>query len=124
MSVECRIVVGLTLELPGKINWDKVEDFSHKYPELDEYKYRYDEREGKLLLIGDGMNGDFLRLVKVDRIIEGGSLGDANEFFALNMPADYLNQPLITKMSELYKEYTGEYPKNSDFKYAMWSQWS
>ena len=124
MSVDCRIVVGLTLEFARDLShadFRKCEEFTRKHPELDEYGYRYDEKEGKLLLIGDGMSGDFLRLVKVDRIIEGGSLGDANEFFELKMPADYLD---LSQMSELYKEYTGEYPKNSDFKYAMWSQWS
>ena len=121
MSVDCRIVVGLTLEFPGKIDWDKVEEFTHKYPELDEYKYRYDEKDGKLLLIGDGMNGSFLRLVKVDKIIEE---LEEFDFVQLNMPTGVLGQNLIGQMSELYKEYTGEYPKNSDFKYAMWSQWS
>ena len=121
MSVDCRIVVGLTLEIPGKIDWDKVEEFTHKHPELDEYKYHRDEKEGKLLLIGDGMNGSFLRLVKVDKIIE-----DLYEFdfVQLNMPTGVLGQNLIGQMSELYKEYTGEYPKASDFKYAAWSQWS
>lgn len=121
MSVDCRIVVGLTLEIPGKIDWDKVEEFTHKYPELDEYKYHYDEKEGKLLLIGDGMNGSFLRLVQVDKIIE--ELTDF-DFVQLNMPSGVLGQNLIGQMSELYKEYTGEYPKASDFKYALWSQWS
>lgn len=121
MSVDCRIVVGLTLEIPGKISWDKVEDFTHKHPELDEYKYRYDEKEGKLLLIGDGMNGSFFRLVKVDKIIEE---LEEFDFVQLNMPTGVLGQSLISQMSELYKEYTGEYPKNTDFKYAVWTQWS
>ena len=121
MSVDCRIVVGLTLEIPGKISWDKVEDFTHKHPELDEYNYHRDEKEGELLLIGDGMNGSFLRLVKVDKIIE--ELEDF-DFVPLNMPSGVLSQELISQMSELYKEYTGEYPKNTDFKYAAWSQWS
>lgn len=121
MSVDCRIVVGLTLEIPGKIDWDKVEEFTHKYPELDEYKYRSDEREGKLLLIGDGMNGSFLRLVKVDRIID--ELQEL-DFVELNTLSGSEGQNLIGQMSELYKEYTGKYPLASDFKYAVWSQWS
>ena len=121
MSVDCRIVVGLTLEIPGKIDWDRVEEFTHKYPELDEYKYRSDEREGKLLLIGDGMNGSFLRLVKVDRIIEE---LEEFDFVELNTPSGSEGQNLIGQMSELYKEYTGKYPLASDFKYAAWSQWS
>lgn len=126
MSVECRILVGLTLEFARDLKHEdfrKVEAFTEKHPELDEYNYHSDDREGKLLLIGDGMDGDFLRLIKVDKLIDGGSIGDANEFVELNIPSGVLNQELITKMSELYKEYTGEYPVNTDFKYAMWSQW-
>jgi hypothetical protein len=121
MSVNCRIVVGLTLEFPGAVDFRKAEAFTEKHPELDEYAYRFDEKEGKLLLIGDGMNGDFLRLVKVDKIIE--ELEDF-DFVTLNMPSGVLSQELISKMSELYKEYNGEYPKNTDFKYAVWTQWS
>ena len=120
MSVDCRIVVGLTLNIPGKIDWDKVEEFTHKYPELDEYKYRSDEREGKLLLIGDGMNGSFLRLVQVDRIIE-----ELEEFDFIGLPMHHsYNTELINKMAALYEEYTGTKPTSKDFKYAIWSQWS
>ena len=120
MSVDCRIVVGLTLNIPGKIDWDKVDEFTNKYPELDEYKYCFDEREGKLLLIGDGMNGSFLRLVKVDRIIE-----ELEEFDFVGLPINNVPNPdLINKMSDLYKEYTGTKPNPEDFKYALWSQWS
>ncbi len=121
MSVDCRIVVGLTLNFPGKVDFEKVDEFTKKHPELDEYEYHFDEKEGKLLLIGDGMNGDFLRLVKVDKIVEE---LEEFDFVPLNMPSGVLSQELISQMSELYKEYNGEYPKNTDFKYAMWSQWS
>ena len=124
MSVECRIFTGLTLELESPLaNFEKCHALEKKYPELDEYTYDSDDREGKLLLIYDGMCGEFARLIQVDKYVDGGMLGDANEFFELNMSAGVLNQELISKMSEIYKEYTGEYPKNSDFKYAMWSQW-
>ena len=124
MSVECRVFTGLTLELERDIqSFKKLHELEEKYPELDAYAYHRDDREGKLLLIYDGMCSEFARLIMVDKYIEGGSLGDSNEFFELNMPSGVLNQELITKMSEIYKEYTGEYPKNTDFKYAMWSQW-
>lgn len=124
MSVECRVLVGLTLELESDIqSFTKLHELEEKYPELDEYTYSRDDREGKLLLIYDGMCGEFARLIMVDKYIDGGSLGDGHEFFELNMPSGVLNQELISKMSELYKDYTGEYPKNTDFKYALWSQW-
>ena len=126
MSVECRILTGLTLEIQTDLkaaDFRRWHEFEDKHPELDEYQYDYRDREGKLLLIGDGMNGDFLRLIKIDKVVEGGSLGPSNEFIQLNMPEGVLSQELIRTMSEIYKEYTGEYPKNTDFKYAMWSQW-
>jgi hypothetical protein len=124
MSVECRVLIGLTLELERDIqSFKKLHELEEKYPELDEYTYHRDDREGKLLLIYDGMSSEFARLIMVDKYIDGGSLGDSNEFFELNMPSGVLSQELIIKMSEIYKEYTGEYPKNTDFKYALWSQW-
>ena len=124
MSVDCRILVGLTIELEGEIDdFGKLHDFEEKYPELDEYNYGRGEREGKLLLIYDGMNGSFARLIKVDKIIEEGSLGDANEFFELAAPDSCFNPEVVAEMSKLYGEYTGKLATLSDFKYAMWSQW-
>ena len=124
MSVDCRILVGLTIELEGEINdFGKLHDFEEKYPELDEYNYGRGERKGKLLLIYDGMNGSFARLIKVDKIIEEGSLGDANEFFELAAPDSCFVPDTINKMKELYEEYTGKPANYADFKYAMWSQW-
>lgn len=126
MSVSCRIITGLTIEIAKDLkhaDFKKYHEFVDRHPELDEYQYDFEDRTGKLLLISDGMNGDFLRLVKTDKIIEDGSLGEANEFIELNMPAGVLSQELVSEMSEIYREYTGEYPINTDFKYAMWSQW-
>ncbi len=123
MSVECRILVGLTLEFERDIDFKKVDVFTNKHPELDEHEYHNDDKEGKLLLIGDGMNGEFLRLIQVDKYIDGGSLGDANEFYELPAPNHLFNPELVDKMSKLYEEYTGKSATLADFKYAMWSQW-
>lgn len=123
MSVECRVLVGLTLELERDIqSFKKLHEFEEKYPELDEYTYHREDREGKLLLIYDGMSSDFARLIKVDKYIDGGSLGDSNEFFELQMKADY-DPEVVKKMFDIYEEYTGKRPNAEDFKYAMWSQW-
>lgn len=126
MSVECRVLVGLTLEFKRDLNGEdfrKYHDFIDKHPELDEYEYHYEDREGKLLLIEDGMSGDFVRLIKVDKYIDGGSLGDSNEFFELAAPVTSFDPELVTQMSALYEEYTGKPAALSDFKYALWSQW-
>lgn len=126
MSVDCRILTGLTIEFARDLtseDFQKCEAFIEKHPELDEYEYHSLDREGKLLLIGDGMSGDFLRLIKVDKYIAGGYLGDTNEFFELTTPAASFDPELIAKMKELYEEYTGKSFNPSELKYAMWSQW-
>ena len=120
MSVECRVIIGHTVELP--VDFEKMDDFIEKYPELDEHKYHYDDLEGRLLLICDGMNGDFLRFVIVEKHIDGASLGDSNEFFELPKPA-LPSREIAEKLATLYEEYTGKPLTESDIKYALWSQW-
>ena len=125
MSVECRVFTGLTLEFAKDLDhaaFKKYHEFIEKYPELDEYTYDRADREGKLLLIADGMNGEFIRLVQAD-LIHNGSTGEANVFRELVAPDSCFNRELFDKMSNIYKEYIGEPPALSDFKYAMWSQW-
>ena len=125
MSIECRILVGLTVEFARELNHEdfrKCHAFTEKYPELDEYEYDREDREGKLLLISDGMNGEFLRLIQVEKYIDGGNLGDTNEFIELSSPGPF-NPELVAKMRALYEEYTGKTMEPKDFKYAMWSQW-
>lgn len=126
MSVSSRILVGLTIEFARDLkhaDFAKVHEFENKYPELDEYNYDYKEREGKLLLVSDGMSGEFARLIQIDKYIDGGNMGDSNEFMELVPPNRVFNQELIDKMSKLYEEFTGKPATLADFKYAMWSQW-
>lgn len=125
MSVECKMYVGFTVELAKNLthaDFRKCDEFTDKYPELDEYRYPDDEKEGKLILVADGMNGDFLRLIKVDKYIDGASLGDANEFVELKTPG-VADPELMHQIEIIYEAYTGEKLNLKDVKYAMWSQW-
>lgn len=123
MSVESRLYVGLTIEFERDVNFSHVSDFTDKHPELDESGYHLDDLEGKLVLVGDGMNGDFLRLIYIDKVIDGGCLGEGNDFYELATPNCCFNPELIKKMSLLYEEYTGKEATFLDFKYAMWNMW-
>ena len=123
MSIESRLYVGLTIEFERDVDFSHVSDFTDRHPELYESCYRTEELEGKLVLVGDGMNGDFLRLIYIDKMIDGGCLGEGNDFYELTSPKDCFNPDLINLMSLLYEEYTGKKPENSDFKYAMWNMW-
>lgn len=125
MSVESRVLVGLTIEFAKDLDhedFEKAEAFTEKHPELDEYEYLSWDREGKLLLVGDGMNGSFLRLIKIDKYIDDASLGESNEFFELPAPVTAFDPDLLAQMTTLYEEYTGKPATLSDIKYAMWSQ--
>ena len=126
MSVDSRIIVGLTLELDTALtanNFKKLHELEDKYPEIDEFNYDRKDREGKLLLIYDGMNSQFARLVLVDKYIDGGNLGNRNGFYELAAPRDMFNPEVVSKMFDLYEEYHDHRPAATDFKYAMWSQW-
>lgn len=123
--VDCRIFIGLTVELAKDLKPDdfrKIDDFLNKHPELDEY-VGDPNLEGRILLIHDGMDGDFARLVFVDKFRDDASLGSSNEFIELAAPNHMFNPEVISKMFDLYEDYTGSRPAISDFKYALWSQW-
>ena len=126
MSVDSRIIVGLTLELDTCLttnNFKKLHELEDKYPEIDEFNHDRKDREGKLLLIYDGMNSQFARLVLVDKYIDGGNLGNHNGFYELSTPKNLFNPEVVSKMFNLYEEYKGKRPNAEDFKYALWSQW-
>jgi hypothetical protein len=124
MSVESRIIVGHTINITYDLRQDdfrKCDAFISKYPELDEYNYRWNEKEKKVLMIADGMNGDYLRLVHVDKIIDGGNTGD-EDWVDLPKPA-LPSREVAEKLAALYKEYTGRELTEKDIHYAMWTQW-
>lgn len=126
MSTRSRLFIGLTIELGtnlSPVDFKKLHAIEKKYPELDEYNHEPKDREGKLLLIYDGMNSQFARLILVDKYIEGGNLGYSNEMIELASPKNMFNPEIISKMSDVYEEYTGHEPTLAEFKYALWSQW-
>jgi hypothetical protein len=128
MSVDSKIFVGLTVELDTNLthaDFAKLHELEEKYPEIDEFNYNHDDREGRILLIYDGMNSQFARLIFVDKLSEGGNLGYGNhEPIELAAPKSCFNPELIAKMSKLYEEYTGKPVQMADFKYVLWDQWT
>ena len=126
MSTRSRLFIVLTIELGTDLSsadFKKLHAIEKKYPELDEYNHEPKDREGKLLLIYDGMNSQFARLIFVDKYIEGGNLGYSNEMIELASPKNMFNPEVISKMSDVYEEYTGREPILAEFKYVLWSQW-
>jgi hypothetical protein len=124
MSVESRIIIGHTINITYDLRQDdfrKCDAFISKYPELDEYTYPWTSKEKQILMIADGMNGSYLRLVHVDKIIDGGNTGD-EDWIDLPKPA-LPSREVAERLASLYKEYTGRELTEKDIHYAMWTQW-
>ena len=124
MSVDSRIIVGHTINLAydlGHEDFRKCDAFISKHPELDEDRYRYDDKEKRVLMIADGMSGSYLRLVHVDKIIRDGNTGD-EDWVDLPKPA-LPSMEVAEQMATVYKEYTGRELTEKDIVYAMWTQW-
>ena len=124
MSTESRIIVGHTINIDYDLDYEdfrKIDSFTSLHPELDESNYPYYGKEKKVLMIADGMNGSYLRLVHVDKIIDGGNTGD-EDWVDLPKPA-LPSREVAEQMAAVYKEYTRRELTEKDIVYAMWTQW-
>ena len=122
MSVYSRIFTGWTVEILNSVTHS---DFAHfhsfidEHPELDEYSHQ--DFTGKTLLIVDGMNGHYLRLIKVDACQNYSSCSTRDQMIELQTPE--LSLELFEEFNQIYQKYTGNELKPEQVKYTMWTQW-
>ena len=125
MSVYSRIFIGPTLEIATRLSYAdfrKCDAFIEKHPELDEYAYNLSQDAvGKLVLIVDGMNGHYARLVYIDKCTYNAHQSHTSQVTELSMPQ--IDDELLKRMKALYEEYTGQEMKDGQIKYAIWTQW-
>ena len=125
MSVSSELYVGYTIELEADVStvgWKKIHAFEDQYPEIDKYNHHWEEREGKVLLVADGMCGTFARLIWVDKYKDEASLGDSNEYFKLAEPESEDKALKIAELTKYYRLYTGD-ESEPKIEYAMWNLW-
>lgn len=70
MSVTCEQFIGYTLTLKTKLKHEDFEffhEFISKHPEYD--YYNKGNKEGQIILVVDGMNGEYARLIFVEKHI-------------------------------------------------------
>jgi hypothetical protein len=115
MSVDCEGYIGYTVTLKENLtsnDFDFFNDFSEEHGEYNKYYSK-----GKVLLIVDGMSGDFARLILVDEKIEDCWI-DGKDYFALQ------SSPVPDNVyEELNKAYKLMYNKDLDkslIEYALW----
>ena len=115
MSVSCEAYIGHTVTLKTNLNgkdFDFFDDFMETHGEYNQY-----DCKGKVLLVVDGMNGSYARLVYVDEHIEECWV-EGKHYFPLKNPAIPDNV-----YEELNKAYHLMYGKELDktlVEYALW----
>ena len=115
MSVSCEAYVGYTVTLKRNLD-DEDFDFFNEFVEAHGEYNQYNCKD-KVLLVVDGMCGEYARLIFVDYKLED-CLFEGKDYFVLrnaNIPDKIYN--------ELNKAYNALYNKNLDveqIEYAMW----
>lgn len=115
MSVSCEGFVGYTVTLKTNLNSDDFEffnDFSEAHSEYNQY-----DCKGKVLLVVDGMCGEYARFVFVDERIKECWI-EGKDYFSLKSPTIPDNV-----YDELNKAYKLMYNKDLDkslIEYALW----
>lgn len=93
MSVDCELYIGYTVNLKSDL---KSEDFNffHNFDEYDEFNC-----QGKVTLLVDGMNGNYARIIFVDKKIN--DIWECDDYYKFsngNIPYKVYNE-----MNKLYK---------------------
>lgn len=123
MSVSSRILTGWTVEILDNVthpDFAKFHAFIDMHPELDEYNYK--DVVGQTLLIVDGMNGHYLRLMKIDACQKNAYFSASRYMTELKSPE--LPDDILSEFQKIYKEYTGTDLQINQIKYTMWTQWT
>ena len=118
MSVRCEAFIGYTVTLKTNLksdDWELIEEFEEKHNEYDFYNYR--EREGKVLLVVDGMNGLYARFVYVDEHIEECWI-DGKDYFPLRSQS--VPNDIYEKINKAYRDMYGKDLDKGLIEYALW----
>ena len=118
MSVSCEAYIGYTVTL--KENLDN-EDFDFFWDFLEPHgEYNQYDCKGKVLLVTDGMNGEYARLVFVDEHIEECWI-EGKDYLPLKSPS-VIPDNVYEKLNKAYKAMYGGELDEGLIEYALWFQ--
>lgn len=98
MSVDCSLYIGYTVNLKNDLESEDFK-FFHNFDEYDEFNY-----QSKVLLLVDGMNGHYARIIFVDKKID--DIWECDDYYKLqnaNIPGE-----VYSEMNKLYKAMYGK----------------
>lgn len=122
MSVSCEMYVGYTINIKENLTHDdfeKYEEFTRNYPEYDERSNS--EKVNKVILIDDGMNGLYARLIFVELHVPECWV-EGNDYHILNnnqIPEEVLNALKLAYQRLCQKELD-----INQIEYSLWYHFS
>ena len=108
MSVECDMYVGFTVELYNRLDYE----FIDKFNDVDR----------NIQIIDDGMNGDYTRLIYIDKHIKDVESFE-QDYIKLKQPDFAVCDDIISKLKERYKEISPKPLEDDEIEYALWFHW-
>lgn len=112
MSVEIDLYVGYTVELPYE---DVGYEFLEKYPE-------YDRTVSKVRVVEDGMNGDWARIIYIDKHSRDVDCGDEDDYTVLPSRGPVPNE-VYEELNKCYKLIYNKDLNENKVQYALWYHW-
>ena len=117
MSVSCEAYIGYTVNLKRDLHGNDFDFFNDFIEEHGEYNL-YDCK-GKVLLVVDGMCGDYARFVFVDEHIKECWI-EGKDYFPLKSPS--VPDDVYAELNKAYKLMYGKELDKAMVEYALWFQ--
>ena len=118
MSVDCEAFIGYSITLKKDLSHDDFRffnDFTEKYPQYDYYNHSL-KRENRVILITDGMNGLYSRLVYVEKHIDECWM---TEKYYFPLKSDTVPKDVFIKLNEAYGLMYGKDVSKDLIEYAL-----
>lgn len=120
MSTDVTAYIGYTVTLKTDLNADDF-DFFEDFLEAH-YEYNLFDCKGKVLLVVDGMNGEYARFVFVDERIRN-CWAEEKEYYSLRSPST-IPEDVYRELNKVYETMYGEELDKDLIDYALWFQFS
>ena len=127
MSVDIEKIKGFTITLKENLTHEDFEFFENVEKKYKEFAYRekysqYGMKPNQVALVVDGMNGDYARLVYIEKTAEVYDV-DYDEIY-IPLKQKEITEEIYNEMNECYKMIYGEDLDKDKIEYALWYHFS
>lgn len=122
MSVSCEMYVGYTINIKEDLtndDFEKYEKFTRNYPEYAERSNS--EKVNKVILIDDGMNGLYARLIFVELHVKECWI-EGNDYYILNN--NQIPEAVLNALKLAYQRLCHKELDINQIEYSLWYHFS